>query len=77
MVQVVDRPLPASQPEPPSPPEARSFPWRDLLPFLILAAIGLGLRLYNVGDRALHHDESLHSCTHGTCTSGVATSTIH
>src|SRR5581483_2865047 len=60
MVQVVDRPRAASQPSPP-PPSARTFVWRDLLPFLVLTGIGLALRLYDVGSRALHHDESLHA----------------
>jgi uncharacterized protein (TIGR03663 family) len=59
MVQVIDRPRPAPQPEPPAPPTP--FPWRDMLPFLVLTAIGFVLRIYDVGSRALHHDESLHA----------------
>src|SRR5882724_9125199 len=59
MVQVIDRPRVESQPTPPPPP--RVFPWRDLLPFLVLTAIGFGLRIYDLGGRALHHDESLHA----------------
>jgi len=32
-----------------------------LLPFLVLTAIGFALRMYDLGSRALHHDESLHA----------------
>jgi uncharacterized protein (TIGR03663 family) len=37
------------------------MPWAELLPYLILAVVGLALRLYDVGQRAFHHDESLHA----------------
>jgi uncharacterized protein (TIGR03663 family) len=37
------------------------MPWADVWPFVALTVIGLLLRLYHLGDRALHHDESLHS----------------
>jgi len=39
----------------------RVFPWADVWPFVALAVIGLLLRVYHLGDRALHHDESLHA----------------
>src|SRR3954451_2566328 len=59
MVQGVERPR--SAPQPVAPPVPRVMPWVDAWPFLALAVIGLALRVYHLGDRALHHDESLHS----------------
>src|SRR4051794_2074681 len=59
MVQVVERPR--SAPQPVAPPVPRVMPWADVWPFVALTVIGLLLRLYPLGDRALHHDESLHS----------------
>ncbi|MFN8522035.1 MAG: TIGR03663 family protein [Chloroflexota bacterium] len=32
-----------------------------IVPFLVLAALGFALRIYDVGARAYHHDESLHA----------------
>src|SRR5215217_1227014 len=59
MVQVVERP--PSAPQPVAAPVPRVFPWADVWPFVALAVIGLLLRVYHLGDRALHHDESLHA----------------
>jgi uncharacterized protein (TIGR03663 family) len=33
---------------------------RELIPYLVLAAMALGMRLWDVGSRAVSHDESLH-----------------
>ncbi|MGE3270965.1 MAG: flippase activity-associated protein Agl23, partial [Chloroflexota bacterium] len=59
MVQVVERPKPASQP--PATRVARGISWLPFLPYLALAIVGFVLRFYHVGDRAFHHDESLHA----------------
>src|SRR3954453_18402759 len=59
MGQVAERPL--APPQPVAPPVPRSVPWADVLPFLALTIIGLVLRVYHLGDRALHHDENLHA----------------
>jgi uncharacterized protein (TIGR03663 family) len=59
MVQVVERPRPATRPIVSS--SARVIPWADLLPFVALALVGFALRMYDVGARAFHHDESLHA----------------
>lgn len=59
MVQVVDRPR--SAPQPAVAPTSRLFAWADVLPYLVLAAVGLALRLHELGERAFHHDESLHA----------------
>lgn len=60
MVQVVERP-PSSAPQPVAVSVPRAFPWADVWPFLALTVIGLLLRVYHLGERALHHDESLHA----------------
>jgi uncharacterized protein (TIGR03663 family) len=60
MVQLAARPAPAPA-RPPAAPPTRSVPWPDLVPFLLLAGVGLLLRMHEVGVRALHHDESLHA----------------
>jgi uncharacterized protein (TIGR03663 family) len=59
MVQVAERPVSTSEPISAVPP--RVIPWVGFLPFLVLAVVGLILRLYEVGARAFHHDESLHA----------------
>ena len=33
---------------------------RELIPYLMLAAVALGMRLWDLGSRAMSHDESLH-----------------
>ena len=60
MVQVVERP-PAPAIAPPAASPRQHWPGAALLPFLVLAAIGLLLRAHEVGERAYHHDESLHA----------------
>jgi uncharacterized protein (TIGR03663 family) len=59
MVQVVERPL--SAPRPVAAPLPQASLWADLLPFLALAIVGFALRMHDLGQRALHHDESLHA----------------
>src|SRR5262245_12125171 len=59
MVQVVERPLAAPQPS--VMPPSRATLWPEIAPYLVLAIVGFALRLYDVGHRALHHDESLHA----------------
>src|SRR5215213_6834071 len=59
MVQVAERPLAA--PQPVAVPVPRVRPWAGFLPFLALGILGLVLRLHDLGDRALHPDESLHA----------------
>src|SRR5579862_4499048 len=45
--------------EEPTPPQT-GFDW-TWLAFLMIVLVGLGLRLFNLGARAMHHDESLHA----------------
>ena len=61
MVQVRERP-PADLPAPidPPAPAALTISWDSLI-FVGLIALGLILRLYELGYRAYHHDESLHA----------------
>src|SRR3712207_3284984 len=59
MAQVTERPLAAV--DAPLPPPQRRSVWPDAAPFLLLAAVGLLLRLHELGERAYHHDESLHA----------------
>ncbi len=60
MVQLAERPR-VEVAAPPPEPTTRHAPPRELLLFLGLAAIGLLLRLHELGNRAYHHDESLHA----------------
>jgi predicted membrane-bound mannosyltransferase len=60
MVQLTERPPAPVRSAAPPPPELRR-PWPDVIPYLVLAAVGLLLRLHEVGERAYHHDESLHA----------------
>jgi uncharacterized protein (TIGR03663 family) len=46
---------------PPAPPPDRPRSWPAVLPFVALAGVGLLLRLHELGQRAYHHDESLHA----------------
>jgi uncharacterized protein (TIGR03663 family) len=58
---------PALEPEQHAPPQPRrrytvELPFDpELLPYLGLVLLGLVLRLYDLGAKALHHDESLHA----------------
>jgi len=60
MVQLAARPTSAVPHALEAPPE-RPSAWGGALPFLLLAVVGLLLRLHEVGARAYHHDESLHA----------------
>src|SRR5690242_14183077 len=61
MAQVHERPAPASFPAPePSSPATLTVAWEPIA-FLALMAVGLALRMYDLGYRAFHHDESLHA----------------
>jgi uncharacterized protein (TIGR03663 family) len=35
--------------------------WREAVPFAALTAVGLGLRLVQLDEKPLHHDETLHA----------------
>ena len=59
MVELSERPrvaVPAAIERPP-----RGSAWIALAPYLVLAGLGLILRVHELGDRAYHHDESLHA----------------
>ena len=63
MVQLEERP--ALQPEPPErpaprPPLTLTLRWYGLL-FVAIVVAGFLLRIYRLGERAIHHDESLHA----------------
>src|SRR5438874_13511553 len=64
MVQIAEPPIAVRreadfETEEPAPPEA-GFDW-TWLAFLMIVLVGLGLRLFDLGARAMHHDESLHA----------------
>ncbi len=62
MVQVQERIEPIAQPEPRTPPVVEpSAPSRAWLPFVLIVAAGFILRMWDLGARAMHHDESLHA----------------
>src|SRR5438876_347781 len=61
MVQVRERSAAADFPAPePAAPLTLSISWLPLA-FLALMAVGFALRMYELGYRAYHHDESLHA----------------
>src|SRR5438477_545829 len=63
MVQVRERPVapPADSASPIAPDlQPLVISWEPLA-YLAIMAIGLALRMYHLGDRAMHHDESLHA----------------
>src|SRR5581483_6545492 len=62
MAQVRARPAaqPVAPARAPAAPATIQIPWEPVA-YVALMAVGFALRLYHLGDRALHHDESLHS----------------
>src|SRR5439155_19045937 len=63
MVQVRERPVapPADSASPIAPDlQPLVISWEPFA-YLAIMAIGLALRMYHLGDRAMHHDESLHA----------------
>ncbi|MPZ14272.1 MAG: TIGR03663 family protein [Chloroflexi bacterium] len=65
MVRVWERPRQAEVPAVPVPesPAVERMPVRDWswVPFALIMLVALGLRLFDLGARAMHHDESLHA----------------
>ncbi len=62
MAQVRARPAaqPVAPARAPAAPATIQIPWEPVA-YVALMAVGFALRLYHLGDRALHHDESLHA----------------
>ena len=60
MVQLTERP-PATVAAPAEPAPPRPIHRPDWIPYLVLAVVGLLLRVHELGERAYHHDESLHA----------------
>src|SRR3712207_4585820 len=61
MVQVREHPTaPVSDLDSPTPSVPLNIQWEPLV-FLGLMALGFALRIYELGYRAYHHDESLHA----------------
>lgn len=60
MTLVQERHAAAPQPQLP-PSETGSPPSRELFAYVGLVVLGFLLRIYDLGSRALHHDESLHA----------------
>ena len=60
MVQVEERVSSPPQPAPATPPAAITLSWYPLI-FGALVLVGFVLRIHRLGERAIHHDESLHA----------------
>src|ERR1700747_537740 len=62
MVQVQERVAPVAPPEPEIlPVEEPAAPGRPWIPFALITAVGFVFRIWDLGSRAMHHDESLHA----------------
>src|SRR5581483_4175134 len=64
MVQVQEREqIEPVAPRLPSPPAAPAQPtlWRSWMPYVLIVGVAFALRMWDLGSRAMHHDESLHA----------------